>query len=124
MPPSPPPTRSRSAGGRCAAVPVALWAEDLETVTLPFLRYQPGSIPGITALAAAVEQPVGDQGGALRYLGVYPPDPGLGLFSGHFDGNAEQIERIALEDGTLRLNHSPAETIDGLAFLDLDFPAA
>lgn len=102
------------------AVPVALWLEDLDAPgATPLLRYVPGSIPGITALTVAIEQRVGEQGGRLRYLGLYPPAAEIGLFSGQPGPTSDTIERVALLDGALLLNHSPSAAEAGVQPLDL-----
>lgn len=101
-------------------VPVTMWAEQLQTTTAaPLLHYESGSIPGIAQLNAAVTQPVGEQGGSIRYVGVYPPAPEIGLFSGQPGESADTIERITLAQGQLQLNHSLDSTTDGCDPLDV-----
>ena len=85
---------------------VPIWVENVQAVAQSPVSYENHSLPGIAALQPVIEQAVGNQGGVLRYVGMYPPDPAVGVFSQQPNVTSDMIERIALTDGTLHLHHS------------------
>jgi beta-galactosidase len=103
----PPATMARFQTTAGAMVESAVWVEDLEGEAAPTLAYEPGSIPGIPALNAAVERRIG--AGTVRYVGLYPSQPETGIFSQAEHALPPLVERITLEEGALLLNHAPTE---------------
>lgn len=106
----PPQTRARFAHNDDPPFAVPIWAEDLRgSDDRQPLCYEAYAIPGIAHVHALVERQVGERGGIVRYVGVYPPAADVGLFSrivrGVPSAQSGQAERIALQDGMLLLNH-------------------
>lgn len=99
-------------------IAVPIWIEDLQTGQAhTTLQYTAQSVPGLDRLVSTSSQEHGTRGGSVQYIGVYPPDPRNGLFSGTAlsatgsmaSPTAGTIERIRITAGELVLNHAPVE---------------
>lgn len=102
----PPEQRARLSNGDDQVFDVPIWLEDLALdQATPALDYHPNSLPGIASLTPGASRTIGERGGVVRYLGVYPPDASSGLFSGSEPSAATQIEAITLDEDRLLLNH-------------------
>jgi beta-galactosidase len=99
-------------------IAVPIWIEDLRPDDpRTTLQYTARSVPGLAQVVSTSSQIHGSRGGSAQYVGVYPPDPRSGLFSGtalSTTGNIASpfngtIERVRLKAGQLVLNHAPVE---------------
>lgn len=99
---------------------VPLWVERLATDSAQSpVAYVPHSLPGIADVTAVIERSIGSHGGKARYVGVYPPAPEVGLWSGTQTASEEAtIETIKITSGWLHLNHS----VEGSAVLSQPVP--
>lgn len=99
-------------------IAVPIWIEDVHPDDpRTTLQYTTQSVPGLTHLISWSNQPHGSRGGSAEYIGVYPPDPRCGLFSGTSLATTGTlasplgglIERVRLKAGELVLNHATVE---------------
>jgi len=109
LPPSQHATLQRADG---TAIPISTWLEDVQTDSAdPALGYVPYSIPGFAELTPCCIHPVGEHGGTVRYVGVYPPASEFGVWSAALGLTVEpssDVEAITLDIDTLLLNHCQA----------------
>ncbi len=113
-----------------ASIAIPIWVEDIQPHdACAALQYVAQSVPGLSHLTSVSSRAYGAHGGRVHYVGVYPPDPSSGLFSGTVAVNTGSamplvdgtLERISLSAGELVLNHAPGEQWS--AMVKCEFPA-